>query len=132
MPQTMDVDEEFYEDWSRSPSPGNRPLPGTVEASNSEALDRGDDDNVEMARDWDAAQEVDVEGEAGEFARFMSQVKGKDLDTVRDEIEQEIKELHKAKKNHQRDSEEITQQMVAQIMVRTPPCKVMSLTIGTL
>jgi DNA excision repair protein ERCC-5 len=125
IPQTMEVDEEFYEDWSRSPSPGNRASPRTAEASNPEALDDGDNANVEMERDWDAAQEVDVEGEAGEFARFISQVKGKDLDTVRDEIEQEIKELHKAKKNHQRDSEEITQQMVAQIMVRASPCKVM-------
>lgn len=108
----MDEDEEFFGDWSRSPSPKPREM-GT---SDQEGLDPAHDTNMEE-RDWDAAHEVDVEGEEGEFARFVSQVNGKDLDTVRGEIEMEIKELHKAKKNHQRDSEEITQQMVAQIMV---------------
>jgi hypothetical protein len=95
--------------------------------SNPEGLDQRDNTNMETERHWDAAQEVDVEGEAGEFARFMSQVKGKDLDTIRDEIDMEIKELHKAKKNHQRDSEEITQQMIAQIMVGTAITKLLAI-----
>ncbi|KIM33466.1 hypothetical protein M408DRAFT_326175 [Serendipita vermifera MAFF 305830] len=110
----MELDEEEEEqffDWSRSPSPKNQSGQTLVPSMQQDA-------NVnEEERDWDAAHEVDVEGEEGEFARFVSQVKGKDLDTVRGEIEMEIKELHKAKKNHQRDSEEITQQMVSQIMV---------------
>ena len=112
--QATEEDEEFYEGWSRSPSPtGRHPFRIAVSAQVPE-----NEIDVVAERDWDAAHEVDVEGEEGEFARFLSQVKGKDIETVRNEIELEIKELHKAKKNHQRDSEEITQQVIAQIMVR--------------
>lgn len=67
--------------------------------------------------DWDAANEMDVQEEENEFAQFVAEVKGKDLDAVRDEIDEEIAQLHKEKKVHQRDSDEITHQMVGQIMV---------------
>jgi DNA excision repair protein ERCC-5 len=66
---------------------------------------------------WDAAQEMDPHAEEGEFARFISQVKGKDIDDVRREIDDEIKSLNQQKKADMRDSEDITQQMVSQIMV---------------
>jgi DNA excision repair protein ERCC-5 len=71
-----------------------------------------------IAEDWDAAEEMDVQAEEGEFARFISQVKGKDLSSVRKEIDDEIKALNEQKKAAMRDSEDITQQMVSQIMVR--------------
>ena len=70
-----------------------------------------------IAEDWDAAEEMDVQAEEGEFARFISQVKGKDLSSVRKEIDDEIKALNEQKKVAMRDSEDITQQMVSQIMV---------------
>ena len=70
-----------------------------------------------IAEDWDAAEEMDVQAEEGEFARFISQVKGKDLSSVRKEIDDEIKALNEQKKAAMRDSEDITQQMVSQIMV---------------
>lgn len=70
-----------------------------------------------IAEDWDAAEEMDVQAEQGEFARFISQVKGKDLSSVRKEIDDEIKALNEQKKVAMRDSEDITQQMVSQIMV---------------
>ena len=98
-----DDDEQLISDWSRSPSPSARPPIPTLRKDNL---------------DWDAAQEMDVEAEEGEFAEFLSQVKGKDLDTVREEIDAEIMQLNKEKKNAQRDSEEMNQQTVAQIMVR--------------
>ncbi|KAI0303796.1 hypothetical protein B0F90DRAFT_1709118 [Multifurca ochricompacta] len=66
---------------------------------------------------WDAAQEMDPRAEEGEFARFLSQVKGRDLDDVRREIDEEIKTLNQQKKSAMRDSDDITQQMIAQIMV---------------
>ncbi|KAI0359824.1 hypothetical protein OH77DRAFT_870687 [Trametes cingulata] len=82
------------------------------------------DPSMEAARraqgtteDWDAAQEIDPHAEEGEFARFISQVKGKDIDAVRREIDDEIRELNKQKKNAMRDSEDITQQMISQIMI---------------
>ena len=74
-----------------------------------------------IAEDWDAAEEMDVQAEEGEFARFISQVKGKDLSSVRKEIDDEIKALNEQKKAAMRDSEDITQQMVSQIMVWNTP-----------
>ncbi|TFK49959.1 PIN domain-like protein [Heliocybe sulcata] len=65
---------------------------------------------------WDAAQEMDPATEEGEFARFISQVKGRDLKDVRSEIDAEIKTLNEQRKIAMRDSEDITHQMVAQIM----------------
>ncbi|KAJ7158651.1 hypothetical protein C8R46DRAFT_1109789 [Mycena filopes] len=87
-PQNDVVDDEPISDWTSSP----------------------------VAEDWDAAQEMDPDAEEGEFARFMSQVKGKDLDDVRQEIDDEIKVLHAQKKAAMRDSEDINQQMISQIM----------------
>lgn len=72
----------------------------------------------EEGEGWDAAHEMNVAEEEGEFARFAAQVRGRDLDTVRQEIDHEIRELNKQRKAAMRDSEDITQAMVAQIMVR--------------
>ena len=95
-------EEQFLSDWSRTPSPfAHSPIPTSEK------------DKI----DWDPAHEMDVEAEEGEFAEFLSQVKGKDLDTVREEIDAEIMQLNKEKKSAQRDSDEVNQQMVAQIMV---------------
>ncbi|EMD34053.1 hypothetical protein CERSUDRAFT_107818 [Gelatoporia subvermispora B] len=67
--------------------------------------------------DWDAAQEMNPQVEEGEFARFLSQVKGKDIEAVQREIDEEIRALNQQKKAAMRDSEDVTQQMVSQIMV---------------
>jgi DNA excision repair protein ERCC-5 len=61
---------------------------------------------------------MDPHAEEGEFARFMSQVNGRDLDDVRAEIDEEIKALNQQKRAAMRDSDDITQQMISQIMVR--------------
>ncbi|KAH9068359.1 hypothetical protein EDB83DRAFT_2586185 [Lactarius deliciosus] len=101
-------EEKVISDWSRSPSPVADTLSATETAtSRAPAVDDS----------WDAAQEMDPHAEEGEFARFLSQVKGKDLDDVRREIDEEIKTLNQQKKAAMRDSEDITQQMIAQIMV---------------
>ena len=68
--------------------------------------------------DWDAAQEMDPAAEEGEFARFVSQVKGRNIDDVRREIDEEITSLNEQRRNAMRDSDDITQQMINQIMVR--------------
>lgn len=62
---------------------------------------------------------MDPHAEEDEYTRFLSQMKGKDIDTVRREIDDEIRELNKQKKSAMRDSEDITQQMISQIMVRS-------------
>lgn len=74
-------------------------------------------DQEHEGEDWDAAQEMDPQAEEGEFARFISQVRGKDIDEVRNEIEEEIRVLNEQKKIAMRDSEDVTQQMISQIMV---------------
>lgn len=98
-------DDDMLTQWSRSPSPLAGPSDLTSRPSSP------------IAETWDAAQEMDADVEEGEFARFMSQVKGKDLDDVRREIEDEIQTLNRQKKTAMRDSEDITQQMISQIMV---------------
>ncbi|KAJ6609224.1 hypothetical protein B0H10DRAFT_2065124 [Mycena sp. CBHHK59/15] len=97
-------DNEQVSDWSRSPSP----IVG---------LEQPQPRSSPVAETWDAAQEMDPDAEEGEFARFMSQVKGRDLDDVRREIDEEIKVLNKQKKAAMRDSEDINQQMISQIMM---------------
>ncbi|KAK0223266.1 hypothetical protein IW262DRAFT_1432237 [Armillaria fumosa] len=66
---------------------------------------------------WDAAQEMDPDAEEGDFARFVSQVKGRDINDVRREIDNEIKALDQQRKAAMRDSEDVNQQMVNQIMM---------------
>jgi DNA excision repair protein ERCC-5 len=99
--EVEDDGEQLLSDWSPSPSAHH---PVTV--SKKDKLD------------WDATQEMDVEAEEWEFAEFLSKVKGKDLNAVREEIDAEIRQLNKEKKNAQRDSEDMNQATVAQIMVR--------------
>ncbi|KAJ7227291.1 hypothetical protein GGX14DRAFT_418925 [Mycena pura] len=94
--------DELGSEWSRSPSP----VVGLEHRSSSP-----------VHEDWDAAQEMDADAEEGEFARFISQVKGKDLDEVRRDIDNEIQVLNAQKKAAMRDSEDINQQMVSQIMM---------------
>ncbi|PVF95312.1 PIN domain-like protein [Serendipita vermifera] len=119
-PKEDDDEEEVFSQWSKSPSPIPIQLDSTTKQGQLEPnndMDVPEQVDADEEQHWDAAQEMNAQDEEGEFARFLSQMKGKDLDTVRGEIEAEIKELNKAKKAHQRDSEEITQQMVGQIMM---------------
>jgi DNA excision repair protein ERCC-5 len=100
-------EEVILSDWARSPSPA---------AGNSTEREINQD---EVAH-WDAAQEMDVVAEEGDFAQFLSQMKGQDLEAARREIDNEIRDLNKQKKAAMRDSEDITQQMISQIMVESP------------
>lgn len=119
-------------DWSRSPSPRLRPPVGEAGPSTpAPILDRSrglldPDDSFGQGpsgerdqehEDFDAAHEMDPDAEAGEFARWISQVKGRNLEEVRKEIEQEINGLRKEQRAAMRDSEDITGQMITQIMV---------------
>ena len=90
------------ETWDRTGSPDARQEEGTSEKHNE---------------GWDAAEEMNVHEETGEFARFAAQVRGRDLDTVRAEIDDEIRLLRDQRKAAMRDAEDVNQAMVAQIMV---------------
>lgn len=118
--EESDDSDEALTDWSRSPSP----VPRQTSHMNAENdTNEPGPSNTSRAKEdnWDAAQEMDAHAEEGEFARFISQVKGKDLDSVRMEIDEEIKSLNEQRKAAMRDSEDVTQQMVSQIMVSFPP-----------
>jgi len=102
-PQSLSRDlEDDVIDWSRTPSPALDPQPASAVAQDQE---------------WDAAFEMDAQAEEGEFARFISQVKGKNIDDVRKEIDDEINDLNRQRRAAMRDSEDVTQQMITQIMV---------------
>ena len=118
---------------SRSPSPSGSPqMTQGFGKSNITSMSRSDaavreseveggpieDVDEQLERNhWDAAEEMDLHAEEGEFARFISQVKGRNLNDVRREIDDEIKVLNEQRKAAMRDSEDITQQMISQIMV---------------
>ncbi|KAG5339808.1 hypothetical protein C0989_003489 [Termitomyces sp. Mn162] len=91
--------------WSRSPSPSHELL----------AIPSGRPSSP--VQDFDAAKEMDPDAEEGDYARFISQVKGKNIEDARRELDEEIKFLNQQRKAAMRDSEDITQQMVSQIMM---------------
>ncbi|KAJ3866045.1 hypothetical protein EV359DRAFT_37524 [Lentinula novae-zelandiae] len=70
-----------------------------------------------LDEDWDAAHEMNPDTEEGDFAQFVSQVKGRNIDDVRREIDAEIASLDQQRKNAMRDAEDVNQQMVTQIMM---------------
>ncbi len=69
------------------------PLP-TAEALNAAEVQHS------ATESWDAAQEMDPLAEEGEFARFISRVKGKNIAEVRREIDDEITALHRQRKSY--------------------------------
>ncbi|KAI5122769.1 hypothetical protein M0805_009851 [Coniferiporia weirii] len=103
LPEQLNEELSDEEAWFRPTPPGSS---GSKPDANTAPGDE----------DFDAANEMDVHEEAGEFARFAAQVKGKDLDSVRHEIDEEIRQLHQQRKVAMRDSEDVTQAMIAQIM----------------
>ncbi|KAG6853978.1 hypothetical protein C0991_011841 [Blastosporella zonata] len=104
-PSPRDEDEELIP-WSRSPSPSHELL-DTVSQSRPMSP---------VQKDYDDTLEMDGNAEDGEYARFISQVKGKNIEEARQEIDDELKFLNQQRKAAIRDSEDITQQMISQIM----------------
>jgi DNA excision repair protein ERCC-5 len=112
---TDDDDDEDVDrlEWSRSPSPVRKPRPPlapeiSADSIPSEVDNEVEEDEGEMARE-------DMVAEEDDYARFMAQIKNRDLNEVRTEIDDEIRVLNSAKKVAMRDSDEITQGMIAQI-----------------
>jgi hypothetical protein len=63
---------------------------------------------------------IDMNAEGDDYARFLASIQHRNLEQVRQELENEIRDLNQQNKVAMRDSEEITHQMVAQIQVRAP------------
>ncbi|EKM58338.1 uncharacterized protein PHACADRAFT_193460 [Phanerochaete carnosa HHB-10118-sp] len=102
-PNNSSSPESDGEPWSRPLSPSDDPA---AEVPQKEKADE----------DWDAAQEIDPHVEESEYAQFVSQMRGRNLDEVRKEIDDEIRALKEQRKIAMRDSEDITHQMISQVM----------------
>jgi DNA excision repair protein ERCC-5 len=109
---TYDEDSDDSDDpieWSRSPTP--QPRSDTLQRSYSaaqSAASEPDDEDEQMAP-------ADMAVEEDDYARFLAQIKNRDLNEVRGEIDDEIRILNQQAKAAMRDSDEITQAMVVQI-----------------
>lgn len=125
-------DDSRSTEWSRSPSPTNH----TANASSSRAKDKAipplDRPSLKAAESTDTIMSEDPEGaedaggmnaedmveEQDDYARFLANIKNRDLNEVRTEIDDEIRILNGQNKVAMRDSDEITLAMIAQIQVR--------------
>jgi DNA excision repair protein ERCC-5 len=116
-----DNDDSRSIEWSESPPPtrppGKQPkhthrpaLQTTTSASTLVSEPEPDEDEGDMNKQ-------DMVDEEDDYARFMAQIKNRDLNEVRGEIDDEIRVLNSENKVAMRDSDEITQAMVAQIQV---------------
>jgi DNA excision repair protein ERCC-5 len=111
-------DEDDQIEWSKSPSPGPVSRPPLQPAQSGETIPSEVEDNDE---DMAPAEMV---AEQDDYARFMASIRNRDLNEVRGEIDDEIRVLNNQNKVAMRDSDEITQAMVAQIQVcHIPLCK---------
>ena len=133
-----DGDGDYEDDsrsieWSRSPSPP--PARSHHSATPSSAPQRPplqpnqsvqsvDSTGSAVAPDFDEGEDVDMNAndmveEQDDYARFLANIKNRDLNEVRGEIDDEIRILNGQNKVAMRDSDEITLAMVAQIQVST-------------
>jgi len=104
-------DEDDQIEWSKSPSPGPVSRPPLHPAQSGETIpSEVEDDDEDMAP-------AEMVAEQDDYARFMASIRNRDLNEVRGEIDDEIRVLNNQNKVAMRDSDEITQAMVAQIQV---------------
>jgi len=113
--EDKEEDEDDQIEWSKSPSPGPVSRPPLQPAQSGETIPSEVEDNDE---DMAPAEMV---AEQDDYARFMASIRNRDLNEVRGEIDDEIRVLNNQNKVAMRDSDEITQAMVAQIQVCYTP-----------
>ena len=103
-------DEEFFSDWSRSPSP--RPSRGTEKS----AFDR----QVERAYEADSDEEeaaLAMMREEGAYADVMAQLRNNSVEAMRLEAEKEVARLSAQKRAEMRNADGVTRQMAIDIRV---------------
>ncbi|ORX36632.1 hypothetical protein BD324DRAFT_626630 [Kockovaella imperatae] len=102
-------DEDRSIRWSKSPSPRPRTRPPLQTEQSGETIpSEVEEDDGDMTRG-------DMVAEEDDYARFLASIKNRDLNEVRTEIDDEIRVLNAANKVAMRDSDEISQAMIAQI-----------------
>ncbi|KAF5391685.1 hypothetical protein D9757_002398 [Collybiopsis confluens] len=109
-PESLDLN------WERVNSP-SLPRSPLLDSVPEEAADPTPSTPPPDEEPWDAAHEMNPMAEEGDFAQFVSQVKGRHIDDVQREIDAEIASLDQQRKHAMRDAEDVNQQMVSQIMM---------------
>ncbi|KAJ9121531.1 hypothetical protein QFC22_002149 [Naganishia vaughanmartiniae] len=99
-----DLDDSRSLEWSLSPEPERRPT--QTDTFPAPPPDLEEDEGG-----------IDMNAEGDDYARFLAEIKGRNLEQVRQEIDNEIRDLNQQNKVAMRDSEDITHQMVAQIQL---------------
>jgi hypothetical protein len=114
--------EEFFSDWSRSPSPPPRRRSGSA-ASDSLFLpaDSDEDDDEEAA---EAAAQLAREDEG--YANMVAEMRQERLEKVRTENEREVERLKKQKQTEMRNADGITRGMAGDIKVSLLCCLYLS------
>lgn len=110
LPGAADDSDDDAQSWSRSPTP----IRARKDSDGEDLFEQFSDIPDELEEDEGG---VDMSAEGDDYARFLAQIKGRNLDEVRTEIDNEIRTLNQQNKIAMRDSEDITHQMIAQIQL---------------
>jgi DNA excision repair protein ERCC-5 len=88
-----------------------------VESSNTVELDVENTESSKKIEDhgYNSEDELDVQGEEDEYARFVSDIQSKHLDQVRTELYKDMRDLNKQQRKEMGNSDDITDQMVQDI-----------------
>lgn len=99
-----DLDDSRSIEWSQSPEPERRATQKRTFPTPPPDLEEDEGG-------------IDMNAEGDDYARFLASIQHRNLEQVRQELDNEIRDLNQQNKVAMRDSEEITHQMVAQIQV---------------
>ena len=132
MIQEMPVsDDDVPVDWSRSPSPQQPARPKPVIRRQSSNLDEEVPDDFplapagrELEEDEEDAEDletietqVNLQAEEGHFFKFLKELQSRNLDEMRNEVEEEIRVLNQQRKTDRRNADDVTAQMSKEIQV---------------
>ncbi|KAI8367523.1 uncharacterized protein BYT42DRAFT_648548 [Radiomyces spectabilis] len=104
--------------------PSRDPTPAEVLSNENEAQtyvqsveNQIEEQEVAEPQGYNSDEEVlhDVAGEENEYARFISSIADKDIQSVREELYRDMKELNKQQRKEMGNTDDITQQMVQDI-----------------
>ncbi|CAG8494855.1 9314_t:CDS:10 [Paraglomus occultum] len=84
----------------------------TISSASSSSEDEGDLDNYAASNDEEYSIPSRLNEENTEFARFISEVKNKDLGTVQRELDHELQQLDEKQRSERRIADDITQTMI--------------------
>src|SRR6185369_5148130 len=108
-------------------------IPGTEEAVFSNQIGDKEEENedvvittvVEPIEEDEGDISNKIVEENNEFARFLSELKDRDLSSIQQELSKEIEQLNEKQRREKRDADSITQSMVTECQV----CRLINITL---